>query len=298
MATAAPEQPGAGARLLVGLQYLLPQHGLSRIVRCAARSRRRWLKNALIRRFVGHYHPELRDAERADPLAYESFNAFFTRRLRPGARDFGADAGRIAAPVDGAVSMAGSLEDDVLLQAKGHRYTLGALLAGDEALVERYRGGRYATIYLAPHDYHRIHMPLDGTLRAACYVPGRLFSVNAVTTARVPRLFARNERVICDFDGPGGAFAVVLVGALFVGSLSTAWHGEVNARRPRRPVPLPEPPGGPPRARRGDELGCFNMGSTVILLLAPGVGSWRPGLAAGSVLRAGEAIGRLQARPA
>ena len=288
------ERPTAGARLFVALQSLLPQHALSRIVRRATRSRWRWLKNTLIRLFMRGYRPDMSDARVTDPLAYDSFNAFFTRHLAPGARSFDGAASHICSPVDGTVSMAGPIEGDTLLQAKGRAYTLGELLAGDAALAARYRRGRYATIYLAPYNYHRIHMPLDGTLRASWYVPGRLFSVNAATTASVPRLFARNERVICDFDGPWGPFAVVLVGALFVGSMSTAWHGEVSARRPRRPTLLPAVDDGARAARRGDALGCFNMGSTVILLLGPGLGEWRTQITAGCVLRAGQQIGSLR----
>jgi phosphatidylserine decarboxylase len=297
-AAAPPQRLTAGSRLFVGLQYLLPQHALSRIVRRATRSRWRWLKDSLIRLFMRGYRPDMSDARLTDPLAYESFNAFFTRHLSAGARSFDGDGRHICSPVDGTVSMAGPIEGDTLLQAKGRLYTLGELLAGDAALAARYHGGRFATIYLAPYNYHRIHMPLDGALRASWYVPGRLFSVNAATTASVPRLFARNERVICDFDGTDGPFAVVLVGALFVGSLSTAWHGEVSARRPRRPTLLPAVAGGARSARRGDALGCFNMGSTVILLLAPGTGEWRPQLAPGTVLRAGQHIGTLRSMAA
>jgi phosphatidylserine decarboxylase len=290
-----PERLGTGARLFVGLQYLLPQHALSRIVRRATRSRWRWLKDTLIRLFMRSYRPDMSDARIPNPLAYESFNAFFTRHLLPGARSFDGEPLHICSPVDGSVSMAGAIEGETLVQAKGRAYTLGELLAGDAELAARYRGGRFATIYLAPCNYHRIHMPLDGALRASWYVPGRLFSVNAATAASVPRLFARNERVICDFDGTHGPFAVVLVGALFVGSMSTVWHGEVGAGRPRRPTPLAAVTGGARVARRGDALGCFNMGSTVIVLLAPGVGEWQAQLTAGSVLRAGQHIGALRA---
>jgi phosphatidylserine decarboxylase len=227
-ATTPPERLATGARLFVGLQYLLPQHALSRIVRRATRSRWRWLKDTLIRLFMRSYRPDLSDARIPDPLAYESFNAFFTRHLPRAA----VGSPCICSPVDGCVSMAGAIEGETLLQAKGRAYTLGELLAGDAELAARYRGGRFATIYLAPCNYHRIHMPLDGALRASWYVPGRLFSVNAATAASVPRLFARNERVICDFDGTHGAFAVVLVGALFVGSMSTAWHGSRRRASP------------------------------------------------------------------
>ena len=294
--TAAAEgvaRPTLRTRLYVALQYLLPQHALSRLVRIATRSRRPWLKNRLIRAFVRGYRLEMREAEQSDPLAYESFNAFFTRRLVAGARPFAGDARTVCSPVDGTVSMAGAIDGDTLLQAKGRRYSLLELLAGDTALAARYAGGRYATIYLAPYNYHRIHMPLEGTWRGGWYVPGRLFSVNPATAASVPRLFARNERLVCDFQGEHGAFALVLVGALFVGSMSTRWHGELGRERPRRPARLPEVAAGACAATRGAELGCFNMGSTVILLLAPGSGEWSVALRSGQALRAGEPIGRL-----
>ena len=292
---AAAGRDGVGARLFVALQYVLPQHALSRLVRAATRVRWRWFKNALIRAFVRGYRPELGDAELTDPLAYPSFNAFFTRRLRSGARDFAQPATCVCSPVDGTVSMAGPIRAESLLQAKGRDYTLAELLAGDAAMAARYRDGRFATIYLAPYNYHRIHMPLAGSWRAGWYVPGRLFSVNATTAARVPRLFARNERVVCDFDASAGPFAVVLVGALNVGSLETAWHGEVSRHRPRAPAPLPAVAAAQRHAERGAELGCFNMGSTVIVLLGAGMGEWLADLVPGRVVRAGQPIGALRA---
>ena len=292
---ASPGGTGIGARVFVALQYLLPQHGISRLVRWATRVRQGWFKDALISAFMRGFRPELGDAELTDPHAYPSFNAFFTRRLRAGARDFDRPPACICSPVDGTLSMAGPIAADTLVQAKGRDYRLGELLAGDAAMAARYRDGHFATIYLAPYNYHRIHMPLAGAWRAGWYVPGRLFSVNATTAASVPRLFARNERVVCDFDGAAGPFAVVLVGALNVGSLETAWHGDVSRVRPRAPAPLPPVPAGRRAAARGDELGCFNMGSTVILLLGPGLGTWLPELVPGRVLRAGEPIGALGA---
>ena len=168
-----------------------------------------------------------------------SFNAFFTRALRPGARPADADPAALVSPVDGTVSQIGRLDGSWLLQAKGHAYTLESLLAGEESWAARFRGGAFATLYLAPFNYHRVHMPLAGTLRAAWYVPGQLFSVNAVTAASVPGLFARNERIVCVFEDGALSFALVLVGALFVGSMSTVWHGEVTPRSPRQRSELP-----------------------------------------------------------
>ena len=282
-------------RAFVALQYLLPQHLLSRLVYRLTRSRVGWLKNMLIGAFMRGFKPDMSDAQIADPYAYTSFNAFFTRALRAGARRAPAAPEAIASPVDGTVSQAGELRDDRLYQAKGHDYTLGELLAESTDYVELFRGGHFATIYLAPFNYHRIHMPLDGQLRGSWHVPGSLFSVNQTTAALVPGLFARNERLICLFESPHGAFALVLVGALFVGSMSTLWHGEVTPRRAGGPTPLVPDPNVPLALSRGAELARFNMGSTVILLLPPSLGSWRAKLAAGEVLRVGERLGQLHA---
>src|SRR5215469_4208235 len=282
------------ARLFVALQYLLPQHLLSQLVRELTRSRVPWLKNALIRGFVAHFHPDMNDAAQPDPFSFESFNAFFTRALRADARPLDPDPAALLSPVDGRVSQLGRLDGSWLVQAKGHAYTLESLLAADTAWAETFRGGAFATLYLAPFNYHRIHMPRAGTLRAAWYVPGQLFSVNATTAASVPGLFARNERVVCVFGEGPLTFALVLVGALFVGSLSTVWHGEVTPRQPRRRTELPlDGSRAGLTLARGAELGRFNMGSTVILLLPPGRFEWLPALAPGSTIRVGERLARL-----
>ena len=209
-----------------------------------------------------------------------------------------AAAAQLVSPCDGIFGQTGMLADDELLQAKGHRYRLAQLLATPEAAPELFRGGHYATLYLAPYHYHRVHMPLSGTLRSAWHVPGRLFSVNDATRARVPRLFARNERIVCLFDGEAGAFAVILVGALFVGSMSTVWHGEITPWRGRaatsataRGVRRLEPLGTvEPYQARGAELGRFNMGSTVLLLLPPSSLRWESALALGQGIRMGEPL--------
>ena len=292
MSSAEPDS--ARARAFVALQYLLPQHSLSSWVYELTRSRVPWLKNALIRAFVRRFHPDMDDAEQPDPVAYESFNAFFTRALRADARPPDPEPSAIVSPVDGSVSQLGRLDGSWLVQAKGHAYTLESLLASEGPWAEAFRGGRFATLYLAPFNYHRIHMPLAGTLRAAWYVPGQLFSVNATTAASVPGLFARNERVVCVFGAGTLSFALVLVGALFVGSMTTVWHGEVTPRRARRGAELPlDGTRTSLTLGRGAELGRFNMGSTVILLLPPGSAEWRPTLAPGSTVRVGEALARL-----
>jgi phosphatidylserine decarboxylase len=285
---------GPSARAFVALQYLLPQHLLSQMAHELTRSRLRWLKNALIRGFVGHFHPDLSDAAQPDPLAFESFNAFFTRALRAGARPVDTDPAALVSPVDGSVSQLGRLDGSWLVQAKGHAYTLESLLGEDSAWTEMFRGGAFATLYLAPFNYHRVHMPLPGTLRAAWYLPGTLFSVNATTAASVPGLFARNERVVCVFGEGVLSFALVLVGALFVGSMSTVWHGEVTPRSPRRRAELPlDATRAGLTLERGAEVGRFNMGSTVILLLPPGRSSWAAPLVPGSAVRVGERLGTL-----
>lgn len=285
------------ARAFVALQYLLPQHALSRVIHHLTRSRIGWLRRTLTRLFMAGFRPDMSDAVQPDPHQYDSFNAFFTRALRPGARPMPDSADDIACPVDGTVSMAGAIEDGRLLQAKGRSFTLSALLADRQPWIDAFRDGRFATIYLAPYNYHRVHMPLDGVLREGWYVPGQLFSVNAVTAQRVAGLFARNERVICGFDGAHGPFAMVLVGALFVGSMNTVWHGQVTPAR-RRAVSTLTPCSGAPAAHaaRGAELGRFNMGSTIILLLPPRSGEWSATLQPGRVVRLGETIGRLPSR--
>ncbi len=291
-------EPGAAGRAFVALQHLLPQHGISRLVLAATRSRAPAFKNALIRLFVRGFRPDMQDAVLTDPTAYASFNEFFTRALRPGTRPVDLDPRAIASPVDGTVSEAGTLSADRLLQAKGHEYTLRALLAGNAAWERSFAGGSFATIYLAPYNYHRIHMPVAGDLRESFYVPGRLFSVNRTTARLVPGLFSRNERVFCGFDSCGMPWALILVGALNVGSMATVWHGDVTPRRHREVTPLPVSGVlAPPALDKGAEMGRFNMGSTVILLFPPGAAEWQRNLVAGQVLRMGERIGTLRPWP-
>jgi phosphatidylserine decarboxylase len=290
--------PGAGGRAFVALQHLLPQHGISRLVLKATRSRNTAFKNALIRLFMRGFRPDMSDAVETEPTAYASFNEFFTRALRADARPVDADPQAIVSPVDGTVSEAGTLSADRLLQAKGRDYTLRALLAGNEAWERTFAGGSFATIYLAPYNYHRIHMPLAGELRESFYVPGRLFSVNNTTARLVPGLFARNERVFCGFDAGGLPWAIILVGALNVGSMATVWHGDVTPRRHREVTALPVSDVlADTTLGKGAEMARFNMGSTVVLLLPPGAAAWQDSLAAGRVLRMGERIGTLRGWP-
>jgi phosphatidylserine decarboxylase len=286
------QPPRARARLFIALQPLIPLHALSRGVHRLARVRAAPVKNALIRAFLRGYHPRLDEAAQPDPLAYASFNEFFTRALRPGARPIDVEPGVVTSPVDGTVSRIGELDGLTLIQAKNRLYQLGALLGGNEEWTRRLAGGAYATLYLAPYNYHRIHMPLAARLAAAWYVPGRLFSVNATTAAAVTGLFARNERVVCAFETDDGLpFAMVLVGALFVGSIATRWHGDITPCRPRqaRELSIPDDV----RLDQGAEMGRFNMGSTVILLFPRDALRWRPELGPGSRIEMGRAIAGL-----
>jgi phosphatidylserine decarboxylase len=283
-----------GARVFVALQYLLPQHLLSQLAHQVTRSHMRLLKNALIDNFVVNYRPDMSEAEQADPRSYPSFNAFFTRALRPGVRPQDPAPAALVSPVDGTVSQLGLMDGSWLVQAKGLAYTLESLLDGESEWTAALRGGAFATLYLAPFNYHRVHMPLPGTLRAAWYVPGALFSVNATTAAQVPALFARNERLVCVFGEGALSFALVLVGALFVGSMSTIWHGEVTPRSPRRRIELPlDARRAGLHVEKGAEFGRFNMGSTVILLLPPGRSQWLGGLAPASTVRVGQTLAQL-----
>ncbi len=281
---------GRGAvrgRLFVMLQLALPQHGLSRLVYAATRVSAPWFKNLLIRMFLKLFDVDMTEAVDTDPYRYRSFNDFFTRALRADARPIAAAATAVVSPVDGTVSECGKIDGGVLLQAKGRRYTLEELLA-DQPWAQRFEDGSFATIYLAPFNYHRIHMPMHGRLLDTVYVPGRLFSVNARTAQHVARLYARNERVLTLFESEFGPFALVLVGALNVGSMATVWAGDITpaARRVLTRIPAPTLV-----LDKGAELGRFNMGSTVILLFEANRTRWHPMLRAGSVVQFGQTIG-------
>jgi len=284
-----PAKPTLLDHLSTNLLRILPQHLLAAGMYRIARSTRPWLKELLITWFSRRYKVEMTEAEQPDLAAYPSFNAFFTRALEPNARPTA--EGMLTSPADGKVSQIGSIGGEALPQAKGHAFELLALLAGDKSKTAQFRDGLFNTIYLSPKDYHRIHMPFAGRLQSMTYVPGDLFSVSEATTQLVAGLFARNERVICHFETDIGPMAVILVGAIFVGSMETVWHGEVRARRgqPTRWVYQ-----GDERRqfRAGDEMGRFNMGSTVITLLPQGSAEWQADIAPGDSVRTGQAIGR------
>jgi phosphatidylserine decarboxylase len=247
------------------LQYVLPHRLLSRIVYWATRWTWRPWKNFLIGRVVKSYAVDMAQAAQSDPLAYASFNAFFTRALKPGARSAPADPRAIACPADGRISQLGAIRDGRVVQAKGQDFSVAELIA-DEGEAKKYTNGLFATVYLSPRDYHRVHAPLAGTLRETVHIPGRLFSVAPTPVAHVPRLFARNERLVCHFDGEYGPFAVILVGALLVSGVETVWGG-VEIPPYASAIVRKDWRGKDVQLARFDELGRFNMGSTVILLL-------------------------------
>jgi phosphatidylserine decarboxylase len=271
--------PLVSDRMAVLPQYLLPKQALTMLAGEIARARGGALTTRLIRWFIDRYRVNMGEAANPDPAAYATFNDFFTRALAPGARPLA--AADWLSPVDGAISQFGAIEGDAILQAKGHTYTVQAMVGGDADLARPFLNGHFATLYLAPKDYHRIHMPRDGTLRRMIHVPGDLFSVNPTTARGVPGLFARNERVVCAFDSELGPWILILVGATIVGSMATVWHGVVSPPRlgtvrdwrydGEQAVAL----------KRGDELGRFLLGSTVVLLLPPGPlafsSAWMPG---------------------
>jgi len=269
------------------IQFLLPQRLCCRIVYRLSRSRKPWLRGLLIRNFLKLYPVDMREAEVEDPLAYASFNEFFTRPLKSGARPLDAGPDSILCPTDGRLTEFGTIERDRLLQAKGKSYTLAALLAEPPAAIEPFLGGSFLTIYLAPPDYHRVHTPVAGTLRRGRYVPGRRFSVNPTTAGAIDDIFCRNERVALWLDTARGPAVVVMVGALNVASLSTRISGEIASGASRVFEPVE-----PPTLERGAELGRFNLGSTVVLLFARGAASWLPSLEPGQRLRVGQALGR------
>ena len=282
-------------RLLTLPQYLIPQHALSRLVQRIARLQNPFVKDLLIRGFMRQYAVHLDEAVISEPSAFPSFNAFFTRQLNDGARPLPSEPHAIACPVDGAVSQIGAVDGTRLIQAKGKTYTVESLLGGRQDLAARFQNGLFATLYLAPHNYHRIHMPISGSLKEVLYVPGALFSVNERTSRVVDGVLARNERVVNVFDIGTSYLALVMVGAIFVGSMelsSCAIPVGVRARTGHGPLSIPIG-SRPPMLQRGEELGRFNMGSTVIVLFERDAASWQSGLGPGDPILAGQKIGTL-----
>jgi phosphatidylserine decarboxylase len=277
-------------RLAVLPQYLLPKQALTTLAGRFAGWHGGATTTWAIRRFVARYQVNMAEAAEPDVAAYASFNAFFTRELKPGARPLApAD---LVCPVDGAISQFGPIQGDQIFQAKGHSYSTTALVGGDAALAARFQNGHYATLYLSPRDYHRIHMPCDGRLVRMIHVPGDLFSVNPTTARGVPGLFARNERVVCVFEGSQGPFVLVLVGATIVGSMATVWHGVVNPPRPGqvREWRYDAATDAPVHLRQGDEMGRFLLGSTVVVLFPQGPLRFSPAWAPAGAVRMGAAM--------
>jgi len=280
------------ANAFVILQYLLPKYWLTSLIYHVARIRNRRIKDFLITGFVRLYGVDTDEVKRKIPGDFATFNDFFVRELKSEARDIDGNEETIVSPVDGTISMAGSLRANSILQAKGLEYSLDDLLATDLSESTNFLDGRFATIYLAPYNYHRVHAPLDGQLVAARYVPGELFSVNDATASKVAGLFRRNERLIMHFKTEIGPAIVIFVGALNVGSISTPWSGEIRPRRTGT-VDAIDITRHDTNVRKGDLLGWFNMGSTVILLLPNGACKWDDGLKSGDILRMGESLGTM-----
>jgi phosphatidylserine decarboxylase precursor len=281
--------------LVTALTWVLPHRLLSSLARRLACSRNPAIKQRLIDTVVRRFGVDMSEAADPDPRAYPTFNAFFTRALRPGARTPDPDPKALLMPADGHISQCGRIEDGRIFQAKGRSFTVAELL-GDAEAARPFRDGLFATVYLSPRDYHRVHMPWTGTLRETVHVPGRLFSVGTDAVASVPRLFARNERLVCHFDTGFGPMAVVMVGALLVSGVETVWSGvEIPAYGDR--VTRKDWRGRGITLQRFEEMGRFNYGSTVIVLLPPGVAELAPGLGAGSPVRMGQALARLHALP-
>jgi len=279
-------------KLATGILFCLPQHWISRVVYRLVRIETPVVKNAIIRLYTTLFKLDMDEATEPDPLAYPTMNALFTRALKPGARPLPADEQLLVSPADGVVSEFGSIDNTLLLQAKGQWYSHDLLLGGHADLSRPFNDGLFATVYLSPRDYHRVHMPFSGRLTEMLYVPGRLHSVSLMTTRTIPQLFTRNERVVCLFDTEAGRMAVVLVGAINVAAIETVWAGlitpppgkEAVLTRYDEPIEL----------RRGDELGRFNMGSTVVVLMERGRFDWLPELTGHSTVKMGEPLARMR----
>ena len=281
-------------RLFALFQYILPHHLLSRSMGKITHCRFGWVKKTYMKIIIRHFKVNMAEAAEQDLDNFEHFNAFFTRQLKAGVRTFVSGHKNIASPVDGRVSQAGTITDGRIIQAKGHDYSLTTLLGGDDEWSGKFTDGEFATLYLSPQDYHRIHMPMDAELKEMRHVPGRLFSVSPSTVRMVPGLFARNERVVCLFDTDAGPMAMILVGAIFVASVDTVWHGTVTP--PTWPDIQTWQYGTDERCiqlAKGDEMGRFNMGSTVILLYGPNQMHWNESVIADAPVQMGNHIGTI-----
>ena len=283
-------------RVFAGVQMVLPTHLLSAGMHRMARIRVQWFKQFVITCFMRMYKVNLSEAQIQNPNRFDSFNEFFTRALLPSARPMPADSSAMVSPVDGTLGQYGSITTGKIVQAKGQTFDVTELLGGRDDLAAAFLGGQFATLYLAPYNYHRIHMPLAGVLRETSYLPGRLFGVNPMSVRAIPRLFTRNERVSALYDTPAGPMAMVLVGAFFVGSIATTWAGEITPPRRRKARHESFPAAGHSclSFERGDEMGRFNLGSTVILLWGPDAIRWSGALEIGQPLKLGQVLGKSQ----
>lgn len=281
-------------QLKVKLQYILPKHLISRLVGCLAQAKAGPITRALINLFIKQFNVDMAEAKYSLAKDYASFNEFFTRELKPGIRPMVASQQQLCHPVDGCVSQVGPIDGDSIIQAKGHNYSAQTLLGGSAELTKPFLGGDFATVYLSPKDYHRIHMPCDGTLTDMIYVPGDLFSVNPLTAANVPNLFARNERVVAIFDTPVGRMAMVLVGATIVASIETVWAGTVTPPTGPKVQHWQYPTDGVNSVKlaKGEELGRFKLGSTIVALFEANKVHFDT-LAAGDVTRMGEVFAQI-----
>lgn len=279
--------------LFVYSQYLTPQHGLSKFAGQLADSQHPLIKNRFINWFIKQYQVDMTEALIEDPEAYSSFNDFFTRALKPGARPIDEMSGTIVSPVDGAVSQLGRIQEKDIFQAKGQSFDLTRLLGGDPDTAKPFVDGEFATLYLSPKDYHRIHMPIDGKLKKTVYIPGKLFSVNPSTAQRVPQLFARNERFVAIFETELGPIAMVLVGAMIVASIETVWSGLIK-RKGREPITNLYHDENPIHIKKGEEMGRFKLGSTVVLCFPKNTMQWNSTLHPESTIRMGKEVGILK----
>lgn len=281
------------SRLFIIFQYLLPHHLLSRCVGVLAQNH--LLRKLFIRAFIRRYKVDLSQAKIQDIEMFENFNAFFTRELKDGARPLATAAGAIVCPADGAISQLGDISQGNLLQAKGRVYNCESLLGGDSSMAALFQEGKFATIYLSPRDYHRVHMPMAGILRKTIYVPGKLFSVNQTTAESVPELFARNERLVCLFETELGPMAVVLVGAMIVAGIDTVWAGQVCPSKGKREIQISDYSTQAPAVEipLGGELGRFRLGSTAIVLFPHGTVNFEPTLEATSSVAMGQLLGQV-----
>ncbi len=277
--------------LFIALQRLLPHHLVSRLIGQLAASETPFIKQQFITRFAKHYGVNMSEAAIEALSQYRSFNDFFTRALKADARPLCNEPHAIVSPADGAISQMGRIESGRIFQAKGQHFSVAELTACDRS-AKTFANGQFMTVYLSPKDYHRVHMPLAGTLRKMTFVPGKLFSVNQTTAEHVPKLFARNERVVCEFETEAGPMVVVLVGAMIVASIQTVWAGTVAPLQSR--IHTTHYPGTAPTLEKGAEMGRFLLGSTAVVLLPEGAADWTPDLTAGSPVQMGQKIGRLR----